>query len=256
MIMMEAFAKRFRFNPAAARCVGIERECFLVREGAIVPISPQVLELLPDRDRFGYELSACQLEERIGPCSLADIGFQFAKNDSLIQQSEERLDFSRLYTEVAPETMPLDVFPDPTGRYQEITAKMPRQILLAACRVAAIHVHVGMPNHAVALTVYNKVIKHLDRLCEMGDGSHGQRLAIYREMAPDYLPQLYENWESFYAEAKVKHFEDDPRRCWHLIRISVHGTIEFRMFGTTGNVKKIEEWAHACHALCEEALVK
>ncbi|MDO8571805.1 MAG: hypothetical protein Q7R79_03950 [bacterium] len=253
--VMQIFANRFRFNPATTLNVGIERECFLTRgEGNIVPLASDVLRLLSDRQRFGYELSACQLEDRVGPCIIGDLSSQFALNEQEIQRAEAQLGFERLYIEVAPESMPLDVFPDPTGRYQEITTNMPRETLLAACRVAATHIHVGMPSHAVALSVYNMVIKHLDRLCQLGDRSDGQRLQIYHIMAPDYLPRPYADWEKFYEEACEKKFDGDPRRCWHLIRLSVHGTIEFRMFGSTPDVEQIVLWADDCRRLCEEAM--
>lgn len=253
---MQEFMNLFRFDSRKTLFLGVERECFLVRPGVgISAIAPDVLKLLPDKQRFGYELSACQLEERIGPCPVSDVGPQLRLNQATIASAEQQLGFQRLHVEVAPEDMPLDVFPDPTGRYQEITKEMPRDRLLAACRVAATHVHVGMPDHTIALKTYNRVIKHLDPLCQMGDGSDGERLRIYRTMAPDFMPRPYECWEQYQQEAVEKSFVEDPRRCWHLIRLSVHGTIEFRMFGTTSDLRKVEGWAKECHRLCEDAMM-
>lgn len=150
--------------------------------------------------------------------------------------------------------MPLDVYPDPTGRYQRITKDMPRKILRAACRVIGTHVHVGMRDHEMALRVYNYAIRHLAELCEMGNGSFGERLAIYKQMAPDYEPKPYASWEEYYNTALEKGFAEDPRKCWTLIRISVHGTIEFRMFGATDSIDRIVSWATRCHQICQEAM--
>ncbi len=270
---IQKFLQLFKFCPKRSLFVGVERECLLCNNsGKIVPIASKVLESLkkPKLIRFsfgsgeefewylpkcfGYELSACQLESRVGPCTLACLMRKLQKLEQILKESERELKFRRSFNEVGPANMPLDVFPDPTGRYQEITKNMPKHILLAACRVIATHVHIGMPDHATALRVYNEVIKYLPILCRSGDKSNGQRLAIYKVMAPDYEPPFYESWEQFYREAVEKNFVTDPRKCWHLIRLSVHGTIEFRMFGATSDLDEIVDWATACHHLCKKAM--
>lgn len=245
------FMAKFAFRPEGAGLIGTEREGFITDPaGNIVPWAPRILEHLPDRKSFGYELSACQLEDRVGPVDIQDLLPAFMANERMLARAEKILGFKRLYIDVAPENMPLDIFPDPTGRYQLITANMPLHILSAACRVAGIHFHVGMPDHTTALRVYNGVIKNCERLCQMGDKSGGKRLAIYQMMAPDYMPQPYESWAHFHEIARAKGFEEDPRKCWCYIRISVHGTIEFRMFGSTDDLKEILAWAKECHKLC------
>lgn len=247
--------EKFNFKEDLSMFVGIERESFLTNLGGeIIPVAPNVLELLTDRKRFGYELSACQLEDRIGPCVIDDVAKELMKNEKEINAVVEKLHFCRMHKEVAPENMPLDVYPDPTGRYQEIASKISKDILLAACRVIGTHVHVGMPNHETALRVYNQVSQHWERLAEIGDGSAGERLRIYKLMADNYIPPRYASWADFYENAIEKGFVLDPRRCWNLIRISVHGTIEFRMFGATGNPKEVARWARECHELCNFAI--
>jgi gamma-glutamyl:cysteine ligase YbdK (ATP-grasp superfamily) len=171
-------------------------------------------------------------------------------NEAEIARAEQVIGFERLYKEVAPLDMPLDVYPDPTGRYQRIIKDMPQQILSAACRVVGTHVHIGMPDADTALNTYNKVVPYCEELCLMGDGSSGDRLDLYKTMAPDYQPVPYETWEAFHVEAVEKGFDVDPRKCWHLIRISKHGTIEFRMFGATHDLQKIVAWTKRCHELC------
>lgn len=250
-MLVEEFKKKFRYNQNKIGYVGIERECFTAdKTGVIVPLAHKVLASVKKGAEFGYELSACQVETRVGPCLLGELSGNLRERDIQLNSALGNCGLSVLHTEVGPEDMPLDVYPDPTGRYQEITKNMPREILSAACRVIGTHVHVGMGNHEMALRVYNHVTHHYKDLCEAGNGSFGERLAIYKKMAPDFEPKPYASWDEYHQTALEKGFAEDPRKCWTLIRISVHGTIEFRMFGTTDSIKRIVEWANRCHRLC------
>lgn len=250
-----SFKNRFRFSESNHLKVGLERECFLTRQGNIMPIAKEVLRVLPEDGRFGYELSACQLEERVGPFDKNAIVDHLLENEQIISEAKNRVSFERLFLDVAPETMPLDVYPDPTGRYASISQNLPRHILVAACRVAAVHVHIGMESAETALMVYNEVIENFESLCEI-NSSDSQRLEIYKVMAPDFKPCPYKDWEEFEVVAKEKGFCEDPRQCWNLIRISQCGTIEFRMFDTTDNLNKIQKWIEKCHQLCADSVPK
>lgn len=270
MTEVQEFMNRFRFNPELAFHVGVERECFITdSNGLIVPEAPRALahiqsqgwETAPSEkgqdfnlnDMVGYELSACQIETRTRPCSLNGIASELSWQDRELTRSLAELGLSTLHDEVAPESMSLDVYPDPTGRYAEIVKTMPREVLLAACRVIGTHVHVGMPDHKMALHVYNQVIRECDALCELGDNSSGERLQIYRVVAPDATPKHYDTWQEFFETAVVMGFTEDPRKCWTLIRMSGHGTIEFRMFGATASIERIVSWTKYCHDLCLDA---
>ncbi len=247
------FDDRFRFDPEKTLFIGVERECFLTRKGVIVPEAPKVLALLP-QPRFSYELSACQLEERIGPCK-DEAEFAVAlRNDSALNGALSHYGLQALHCELAPYDMPLDVFPDPTGRYQRIVETLPKELLLAACRVAATHVQIGMPDKETAVRVHDAVVSELSRLCAMGDHSDGERLRMYGVMARDSEPKPFGSWDTYRDLAIEKGFASDPRQCWRLIRISVHGTIEFRMFGATSDLSEIEHWASTCRELCRKAL--
>lgn len=253
---MENFSRLFKFNPQNTLLVGVERECFLTVDDQIQPISALVLKHLGINGRFGYELSACQLEDRVGPCQLKDLKSQLLENEKIIALAEQQLKFKRSFTEVGPNSMPLDIYPDPNGRYAQLVKKMPPEVLLAACQVIGTHIHIGMPDHQTALAVYNKVIRHWPELCQMGDHSQGERLRIYKIVAPKFEPPKYQDWTEFHQQAVKNNFAHDPRSCWTLIRISVHGTIEFRMFGATTDLEKIVTWADQCHQLCFQAMTK
>src|SRR3989344_614335 len=249
------FAKQFKFNPDKKLWVGVERECFLTnKEGTILPLAQSVLSHFKDETEFGYELSACQLETRIGPCRIQYVSRRIQSSEKKLNALENQLGFRRCHNEVAPENMPLDVYPDPTGRYQRITLNMPREVLLAACRAIGTHIHIGMPDFATALRVYNRALSYIPTLCRSGDNSSGRRLEIYKIMEPNCLPPYYNSLVEFYETALANKFDADPRRCWHLVRISIHGTIEFRMFGTTEKIDRVVEWARQCYELCKYGL--
>lgn len=249
----EAFTARFRYDPSKAFWVGVEREAFLADEnGDIAPIAPEVLRRIQGEE-YGYELSACQLETRVGPCPLEFLPALLMVSEDKLIATEQALGFHRIHKEVGPEDMPLDVYPDPAGRYAKIAACLDRETLRAACRVIGTHIHIGMQSPEAAMEAYEGVRESVDELCTLGDGSEGERLRLYKQMAPDWQPPRYGLWTNFYRAAVEKGFVNDPRQCWTLIRLSVHGTIEFRIFGATDSIGKIVAWAERCHALCETA---
>ncbi len=254
---LHGFMRRFSFDPSKAGWLGVEREAFIqTTDGALVPEASRVLSALRahDPNRFGFELSACQIESRTRPCCVDELLDELRANDDALNVALSSLGLMANHHEVGPVDMPLDVFPDPTGRYQRIVEQMSPEVRMAACRIIGTHVHVGMPDHETALRVYNDVVQHVPRLCDLGDGSGGERLAIYRTVNPDCMPRPYGSWSEFHGVALAEGFADDPRNCWTLVRVSKHGTLEFRMFGTTQYVEMVYEWARECHRVCMEVM--
>lgn len=249
---MKKFLTKFNFRKEGNLMVGIERECFLTRNGQIVPIAPEIVPAI-NHPSVGYELSACQLEYRIGPSSIDRIRDDLEAMERRISQAETEFNFKCNFLEVAPDDMSLDVYPDPGGRYQKIAERMPKDVLLAACQVTGTHIHIGMEDADTALEVYNKVISYWERLTALGDNSQGKRLSLYQKVAPNFIPPRYKSWEEFHESAVKRGFAENPRNCWDLIRISKHGTIEFRMFGSTDDIDLIKLWAYACYGACAQA---
>lgn len=249
------FRNKFAFGKFGGQSLlSCEREFFLTdREGNISPLAPLVAKVLPS-DSFGYELSACQFEMKVGPVSIDQFDFSLKASHASLQKKLARHKIGTLFQTVAPDTIPLDVFPDPTGRYQRITQNMPIETLRSACRITGTHFHVGMPDHETALKVYNHAVEDVDRLMLLGDLTSGLRRQIYRGMAQDMDVQQYSSWEHLHECYLEKGYSEDPRKCWHLIRISVHGTIEFRMFDNTDNLELVSDWANECYQLCASAL--
>jgi len=272
---LEAFRKQYRFRSDRTLWLGVERECFLVdRQGNFAPraadaiahihqkewrrashnTSSPHIRYVSTKECVGYELSAVQIETRTPTHRYGETEDYLRLIDIHLRNNLNELGLRAAYNEIAPETMPLDIYPDPTGRYQMITESMPREILLAACRIIGTHVHVGMPDHETALRVHNEVIEHCDVLSDFGDGSNGERLRIYGIVKPDNRPRRYSSWADFCDEAHQTGFAEDPRSNWRTIRLTVHGTIEFRVFGATERVDRICAWVQMCYLLCKKAL--
>ena len=124
-----AFMQRFNFRGDMGLFVGVERECHLVdKGGSIVPMAAEVLRIIND-EHFGYELSACQLESRTDPVRIVSLKDALLQNDKVARSALDKLSLGCSHKEVAPFDMPLDVEPDPSGRYQQITKNMPVEIL-------------------------------------------------------------------------------------------------------------------------------
>tara|TARA_B100000745_G_scaffold299768_1_gene251418 strand:+ start:19477 stop:20235 length:759 start_codon:yes stop_codon:yes gene_type:complete len=252
---VKEFLDRFSFDRERSLFLGIERERFVTDDkGEIVPRAHEVLASLGECEEFGFELSACQIEDRIGPVLPKDVLGTLMRNDRALNRACSFLGLSVQFLEVAPPGMCLSVYPDPTGRYAEITKDMPREVLDAACRVTGTHIHVGMPDHESALRVYNGVVDHVDELRNVGDHSNGERHRLYQVVAPNFRPPKFKGWEEVHEKARADGWSEDLRSCWHYIRITGHGTIEFRVFGASGCPAEVATWAFTCKDLCAKYL--
>ena len=251
----EAFKAKFKLNPAFSKFISCEREVFLSDGNfKIIPDAENFLSQ-HNRDYYSYELSACQIEYHIGPVQIWD--FHRNASEKLSQLMIDALNSGHRirFDTVGPEDVPLDVYPDPTGRYQVISNSLSNEILSAACRVTGTHFHIGMPDIETMLRVYNHVVSnYFDKFLANGDLSEGQRFDIYKIMAPDFRPQLYENWEHVFESYKNMKCVEDLRKCWNLIRMTKYGTIEFRMFDSSPMTAVVSSWAQTCHRACSEVM--
>lgn len=240
----QEFLSRFRFDPKGRGLFGVEIEYFLAHPGEDFRPAPNALTFLRGMDSvWGYELSACQVEYHTRPASgwkalTDDLEEGRKAGDRRAAEIRRRL----VAYELAPYDMPLDVYPE-DERYARIAANLPVETLRAACRVAATHIHRGAGSFEEALAIHNQLAAHLDSFVVLGNHSGGERIRLYKIMAPNWKPPYYESAEHFCRVASEQGFEKDPRSCWHLVRINPKGTVEVRTFGTTGDIDEIISWA-------------
>ena len=239
------FLSKFNFTPELAGFIGTEREQFLLVGGGLdggqYSARAQDFLSMVNSSRWTCELSACQVESRINPQKdLSAIKLEILENENAGNQVAHKLGLRLANLEVVSRNMPFNVYPDP--RYLEIAKTISQERLEAACRVAGTHIHLGIRDINHAIFVNNLLVTHTDTLCGLGDHSRGERLRLYKVMAKNWQPMIYESPEHLFEVAQADGFVDNPRNCWKLIRISIHGTVELRMLGSTENTDEILEW--------------
>ncbi|HPF95422.1 MAG: hypothetical protein KC582_01670 [Candidatus Magasanikbacteria bacterium] len=238
----QSFFSQFRFNPVLAGAYGVEREFFLTdAHGIPVPRSQEFLARVQD-PAWTYELSACQVEHRTAPeHSITKILSNLQIADAQARRTAMLMGADIVALEVAQEDMSIEIYPD-NNRYKKLVKHLPKEMLRAACRVAGIHIHRGAKDLDDAISMYNNIVKCLEDFIKMGDHSQGERLRLYRQMAPNWSPPQYTSRDHFFEVACEQGFVNNPRNCWHLVRISQHGTVELRMFGMTNDLSRIHQW--------------
>lgn len=241
MNTQEKFLSQFAFSNAMRGYVGIERERFLKNAvGLYVPHAEQFLSEIKD-PRWTNELSACQVEDRTDPRSnLLELKYDLVRNTNNGVCAAQNIGAEIVTEEVASVDMPLDVFP--LERYKNIARTISEDRLRSACRVAGIHIHLGVGSIGEAIEIHNICSAHTNKLIRMGDHSLGERIALYKEMAPQWNSPHYESTEHFFETAVSEGFSESPKQCYHLVRISIHGTVECRMFGVTPHEDEIIYW--------------
>jgi len=246
------FLDKFSFRDTNAGLFGVEREFFLVdfMMGRPVPLAASFLQEVKKQssrpDAWTYELSACQVEHRSLPHDLSVPGGANHLHNDLFSANQEAVKASMSIgykisdMAVAPVNMCLATYPD--ARYDKIVKEISPDVLRAACRVAGTHIHVGATSIKDALRIHNKLALNIAQFMVSGNNCGGERLKLYCKMAPKWKPPVYRSAAHFEDVANEQGFAENPRDCWHLIRISVHGTVELRMFDTTLNTGKIQNW--------------
>ncbi len=239
---MKKFLEQFNFKPELAGHIGIERERFLhSSEGKPIPRAKEFLAKIND-PLWTYELSACQVEDRTPPLyDLPNILQSLGTNDGQGIAVAQSLGLKLVATPVAPLDMNLEVYPD--ERYHRIAKSISAETLRAACRVAGIHIHFGMRGLDQAIRAHNVFRKYLPTLVRLGDNSNGERTRLYEAMAPNWNPPEIKDAKHFFSLAREQDFTENPRNCYWLIRISSHGTVELRMFGSTRSRSRIVLYA-------------
>jgi len=245
-VTFEDFKSKFEFEPKLAYLMGIEDEVFLVdaRTDKLSPKSFMALDYLNDFNLYSYEPSECQLEYRVGPCELFDLGVGMKYERSRLASKLRVLGLKMSHMQIAPADMPLNLYPDPTGRYDVFETMEPEKAL-SAMRIIATQFHVGMPDFKTALYIYNAFVgKEFNHLLNLAEEMSPGRLEIYGKVHEVCQPPVFPSLEHMFNYYQKKGWERNPKDNWMLIRMTVHGTIEFRMFGAMENLKDVERIAY------------
>lgn len=246
------------FNPELVGCWGIEQEFLICKfDGSLSPppkpLARQFLRTISnfkDPGDWTEELSACQVEYRTKPYIIIDNVINDLRRGYMEGcHAGQEIGHTLHALEVGPEDVPLDVYD--SERYRRLESIFTQDQLRAACRCLGVHIHYGCKDIEHAIDVYNRCAKNLDELCKIGDGSRGERIRLYKQVAKHWYPPNYSSVNEFEQIAEEQGFADDPSNCYHLIRISRHGTVECRMFGNTNCLGRIRSWIERLHQIIE-----
>ena len=250
----EEFLGSLRYTKTqGVRRVGVERESFLYHDDRPDPNAQEFLLRMGTHTDHGsswtHELSACQVEHRTEPhaslTSLRDNLIEGSRDANLIASSMNR---EVRWIEVAPADMTLQVYPDP--RYAQIAESLGEDRLRAACRVAGIHVHVECFGLEDAIRVYGALRTNLAKLTRLGDHSKGERMCLYGTVVNNlHTPPHVESSEHLYYLACQAGWGTNLRSCWWTLRLSRHGTVEVRVFGTTDDVDEVMGYVEAVQSI-------
>jgi gamma-glutamyl:cysteine ligase YbdK (ATP-grasp superfamily) len=236
---------------------GIERERFIVRRSDN-KIVPAIGLLLPEihrrarrsrlsQDLFTYELFAGQVEDRTMPCgSLSMVQDALTVNDRIMNEAvtEKGLafDFSDFVDEDRIASLQVHPFSE---RHWGIWNSITPERRLAASVVAAVHVHLSVPEKQVVAVLNGCRKEVIAELAKIGDHSNGKRIDAYATMSKaDGTPPMFSSFAEVleYIEAK-----GGEKNVWDLVRYKPSTkTIEFRMFGTTECIEEIIGYVRAC----------
>ncbi|MBP6866231.1 MAG: amidoligase family protein [Candidatus Pacebacteria bacterium] len=255
---LDEFKNKFKFDESRHLCFGVERELYITRDGEFFPLADEILKSI-DHDMFPstwtHEFSACALEQTIGPAQIEKLHETILAMDESKDMIEKQFDVKLQAFEVAPENLPDDVYPDPSGRYQAIQDTSPEELVDAARRTCGIHVHIGIGNHSDALQVHQTLCNEsfMEYLLSIGDNSNRERIELMKHFT-EWTFDSFSSWQDFYDHLEKKNLLHDIKSYRPLIRLTRHGTIEFRMFGSTNSKELIEFYIKTCYNLVKFAL--
>lgn len=248
-----------------ATTIGIERERFIVdkKQKMIVPAINVLLPIawkaaakkgLPT-DLFGYELFAGQIEDRTPPCkSLLAVKKALEINDDILNEVSSNngleFDFSEFVEEKQITRLEVNPFDQ---RHKGIWQSISTERRSAASRVAAVHVHLSATEKQAVALLNSCRKKVITSLIEAGDHSNGKRIATYRIMSQSEGTQpLFRGFKELLAYIDSKGGE---RNVWDFVRYKPSTkTLEFRMFGTTADIKEIINYVKLCLSVLDSAV--
>jgi carboxylate-amine ligase len=185
--------------------VGVEEELHLVdaETHELTPIAATVLKGLDlPPDRAGHEAYAAQIELRTPAGSgSGELNAALAQNRTAAASAGATLMGAGLHPTASWGAA--DIVDKP--RYHQVSQSM--RDLFGRTPEAALHVHVGMPDQATAIQVFNGLRRHLPLLIGLGanspwwfghdSGLASARWALVRSYPGRGIPPAFESWDHY-----------------------------------------------------------
>ncbi|MFH1404830.1 MAG: glutamate-cysteine ligase family protein [Patescibacteria group bacterium] len=233
------YLKRFNFDPSKCGWLGCELELFVVdlASGKVVARAAEIINAV-SAPWCKPELGATQVEITTDTLPTAEaIVSQLMSRLRTVRQVARELGLGLVAMEYAPYDIPIDAFPSP--RYERIANQMSEYRRRAAMRLAALHFHHGCGSWSDAFRVHNAFVRKISCSMIRGDHSRGARHATFQTFHATIMPMRIWNRFFFVVRAIVRGYLKDPKLDWSWERISVHGTVEGRSYGSIDDPDEI-----------------
>jgi len=234
---MNKFLSLYRFDPAKAGWIGVEVEAWVVdpKSKLLAPIDPRVFEH-STKHKFKPELPSQQIEFNTEPQpDLASLYVELKSCYDELRMLAREYGFKTIFCPLPPTAFDMTVFP--MERYRKIQCRVPAERLRSAW-VAGIHLHFGMRSMSEAIAVVNQITPQLEDLLIRFEVNK-ERMDTYKKMAGCFVAPVIRDEAHFFKIASESGFASDPRSCWWLIRVNAVGTVEFRFFDSTDDVRRV-----------------
>ncbi len=239
MSCYQTFFDAFTFNPALFGHLGGEEELWTTcpHSGQMIPASLRLFHAI-EENGIRTELPVHQIE-LVTPVCPDILAFEQAliSNRHRAQQLGQEHSF-HLRTDPAPWCdFPVEVYPKP--RYQQLLANIGPDRLRHGW-IIGFHGHFGCASLGQAIQLMNQGREDLPLYLALAarspvafgvdKGRACERLFIYLQIQPDFVPPVIESEKHFATLALEHGFYEDPKSCWWGCRVNPVGTIEFRIF--------------------------
>jgi carboxylate-amine ligase len=252
-----------RFGRHEPFTIGVEEELFVVdpADGKLLNAAPRVLGELPDLGtaQIKSELHACQVELITEVCET--VGDALASLRRLRETVLAR-GVGLIGSGTHPTAAEGDAEITNKDRYELIRHRLGDAI---ATPVAALHVHVGMPDAETAIRVFNGLRRHLPLLEALGANSpyrHGRDtgLASAREITlrgwpRSGVPRAMADFDDFWTSTeRLTRVADVPDYTFHWWKLRPHprlGTVEIRALDAQAGLAPTGALIAAVHSLAK-----
>jgi len=250
-----------RFGDGVPYSLGVEEELFLVNpdDGCQVDAREQVLDGVadPDRGEITGEVHACQIELITDVCSTSAEAVDVLAN---LRRTVLATGIGLIGSATHPAAAEGEATISNRQRYRYIAEQLGDAL---ATPVAALHVHVGMPDAETAIRAFNGLRRHLPLIEALGANSpfrhgHDTGFASARELSLRAWPRSgapremadYEDFARF-AE-RLSRAAEVPDYTFHWWRLRPHprlGTVEVRALDVQSSLERTASLVALIHAL-------
>ncbi len=246
--------------------LGIEEE-FQMVDCQTGQLSPQILTILEKgSSQFGDKIKAEMLQSAVEivtdvcpDISAARVELQNLRK--MLQLLLEQEGLTMISAGTHPQASWLDQPSTPNDRYVELEDQL--QDVVRSILIFGLHVHVGVENHEIAISLVNQLRTWIPHLLAISanspfwggrlTGIKSYRSVVWRPLPRNGVPEPFASWGEFerYVQSLIDAgIIDNGKKIWWDIRPhAFFPTVEFRMFDMPATFEDTMAIAALCQAL-------